>query len=439
MHLIQGRLLTAADVREASGVALVDETLARRFWPAGNPLGRHLRWVRTNERIEIVGVVGAVRHYGLAALPRETVYRPYAQYAAMPEMFVEARSPNGYDTARTAIVEEVRRLDPDQPVAELGRVEALVEASLGQPRFNAALLAVFAAIALLLAAIGIYGVMAFSVSERTQEIGVRMALGADPASVRRLIVRDGAAMTSAGVGAGTAGAAVAAQALRSLLFGVTPWDPAIFASVPLALAAIAMIASYCTRAARRRARPNHRLATRVAMKTTCAFAAAVVAAVLTAGAHGADGPYQFIKDVEIGGEGGWDYLNLDGAAKRLLISHGTKVVVFDLTKDALAGEIADTPGVHGAVVAGDYIFTSNGRENKASMVDVETLQTVKKIDTEGNPDFIMYEPKMREVYTFNGAGKSASVISANGSVVATIPSAASRRPVCRFRPPAACT
>jgi DNA-binding beta-propeller fold protein YncE len=158
------------------------------------------------------------------------------------------------------------------------------------------------------------------------------------------------------------------------------------------------------------------------MKNTCAFAAAaVVAAVLTAGPHAADGPYQFIKDVEIGGEGGWDYLNLDAAAKRLLISHGTKVVVFDLTKDAVAGEIADTRGVHGAVVAGDYIFSSNGRENKASMIDVETLQTVKKIDTEGNPDFIMYEPKMREVYTFNGAGKSASVISAAGSVVATIP------------------
>src|SRR3954452_12045043 len=87
--------------------------------------------------------------------------------------------------------------------------------------------------------------------------------------------------------------------------------------------------------------------------------------------HGADGPYQFIKDVEIGGEGGWDYLNLDAAAKRLLISHGTKVVVFDLTKDAVAGEIADTRGVHGAVVAGDYIFSSNGRENKASMIDVE--------------------------------------------------------------------
>ena len=153
-----------------------------------------------------------------------------------------------------------------------------------------------------------------------------------------------------------------------------------------------------------------------------AFAAAAVIGALAVAPKAADGPYQFIKDVEIGGEGGWDYLNLDAAGKRLLISHGTKVVVFDLTKDALAGEITDTPGVHGAVIASDgHIFSSNGRENKASMVDAKTLQTIKKIDTGGNPDYIMYEPKMKEVYTFNGTGKSASVIDASGKVVATIP------------------
>jgi DNA-binding beta-propeller fold protein YncE len=157
------------------------------------------------------------------------------------------------------------------------------------------------------------------------------------------------------------------------------------------------------------------------MRTGVLAAAAVVGA-LTVHPNAADGPYQLIKDVEIGGEGGWDYLNLDASGKRLLISHGTKVVVFDLTKDALAGEITDTPGVHGAVIASDgHIFSSNGRENKASMVDAKTLQTIKKIDTEGNPDFIMYEPKMKEVYTFNGTGKSASVIDASGKVVATIP------------------
>jgi putative ABC transport system permease protein len=236
--------LTAADTRDTAGVAVIDETLARRFWPAGDAVGRHLRWVRTNERVEIVGVVSAVRHYGLAALPRETVYRPYQQYAAIPEMFVEARSPYGVETAQRAIVEEVRRLDAGQPVAELGRVESLVEASLGQPRFNTIVLALFSAIALLLAAVGIYSVMAFAVNERTQEIGVRMALGADPASVRALIVRDGAMLTALGVGAGAGGAAIAAGGLRSLLVGVSPWDPLVFAGVPLVLAAVAMTASF---------------------------------------------------------------------------------------------------------------------------------------------------------------------------------------------------
>jgi hypothetical protein len=153
------------------------------------------------------------------------------------------------------------------------------------------------------------------------------------------------------------------------------------------------------------------------------WVATLAIGLMTAGqVKAADGPYKLIKDVEIGGEGGWDYLTVDAAAKRLYISHGTKVVVFDMVKDAMAGEILDTPGVHGAVIASDgHIFTSNGRENKASMVDAKTLATIKKIDTEGNPDFIMYDPKQKEVYTFNGGGKSASVINAAGTVVATIP------------------
>jgi YVTN family beta-propeller protein len=141
------------------------------------------------------------------------------------------------------------------------------------------------------------------------------------------------------------------------------------------------------------------------------------------GAQSFDGPYRKIKEIAIPGEGGWDYLNIDSAAHRLYVSHATRVVVVDIAKDEIVGEIADTPGVHGAVPAGgDRVFTSNGRGNNASVVDARTLQTVAKVDTEGNPDFIMYEPLRNEVYTFNGAGKSATVIdTATGKVVATIP------------------
>ena len=140
--------------------------------------------------------------------------------------------------------------------------------------------------------------------------------------------------------------------------------------------------------------------------------------------HAADGPYQLVKDIQIGGEGAWDYLNVDSESKRLYVSHGTKVVVVDTASNEIVGEIADTPGVHGAAFAPSLrrVFTSNGRGNTASIVDAKTLQTISKVETAANPDFILYEPKQKEVYTFNGGGKSATVIdAAHGKVVATIP------------------
>jgi YVTN family beta-propeller protein len=147
----------------------------------------------------------------------------------------------------------------------------------------------------------------------------------------------------------------------------------------------------------------------------------VALAVLMAFAQ--DGPYQLVGDIAIGGEGGWDYLSVDSAAKRLYVSHATKVVVVDLATNAIVGEIANTPGVHGAVAATTgRVFTSNGRGNSASIVDANTLQTLSQVETQANPDFIMFEPSRKEVYTFNGGGKSASVIdAATGALVATIP------------------
>jgi DNA-binding beta-propeller fold protein YncE len=157
------------------------------------------------------------------------------------------------------------------------------------------------------------------------------------------------------------------------------------------------------------------------MRKTLAAVTLVGLAFLTV--HAQDGPYKFIKEITVGGEGGWDYLNIDPAAHHLYVSHGTTAVVIDTQKDAVVGTIADTPGIHGAVAATPgRVFTSNGRGNNASIVDTKTWQTIAKVDTPQNPDFIMYDPKMKEVYTFNGGGKSASVIGAeSGKVVATIP------------------
>jgi DNA-binding beta-propeller fold protein YncE len=138
----------------------------------------------------------------------------------------------------------------------------------------------------------------------------------------------------------------------------------------------------------------------------------------------ADGTYHLLREISVGGDGGWDYLSVDSAGRRLYVSHGTKVVVFDIDKDAVVGEIADTPGVHGLAVASELKrgFTSNGRENKASIVDLQTLKTLSQVDTGQNPDGMLFEPGQQEVYMFNGRGHSATVFEAgSGKVVATIP------------------
>ena len=145
---------------------------------------------------------------------------------------------------------------------------------------------------------------------------------------------------------------------------------------------------------------------------------------LTVAVCRADGPYHLIKEIPVGGEGGWDALTVDSAAQRLYVSHAARVVVIDLAKDQVAGEITNTPGVHGIAVAPKLNrgFTSNGRENKVSIVDLKTLQTLSKVDTGTNPDAIFFEPGQNEVYAFNGRGQSATVIDAkSGKVVATIP------------------
>jgi len=165
------------------------------------------------------------------------------------------------------------------------------------------------------------------------------------------------------------------------------------------------------------------------MKRGLAFAwlAALVVA-LAAGSQvrpqAADGPYSLSKTIDIGGDGGWDYLSVDSGARRLYVSHATKVVVIDLDKDAVVGEIAPTPGVHGIAVAPELGkgFVSDGQESKAAIVDLNTLQITSKVDTGANPDSILFEPQHKEVYAFNGRGKSVTVFdAATGAVVATVP------------------
>jgi DNA-binding beta-propeller fold protein YncE len=138
----------------------------------------------------------------------------------------------------------------------------------------------------------------------------------------------------------------------------------------------------------------------------------------------ADGPYHFIAKIDVGGEGGWDYASVDSTAHRLYVTHGTKVIVIDMDKNAVIGEITDTPGVHGFAIAPELGlgFSSNGMENKAGIVDLKTLKIKSKVDTGANPDAILYDPSRKEVYTFNGRGNSATVFEAeSGKIIATIP------------------
>ena len=152
--------------------------------------------------------------------------------------------------------------------------------------------------------------------------------------------------------------------------------------------------------------------------------AAVLSVTVVSALRGQEGPYHAGPVIQIGGEGGWDYLTIDAAAHRLYVSHATHAVVIDTQSNKVVGDIPDTPGIHGVAIAADLGkgFTSNGRENKASIFDLKTLKLIQKVDTGENPDAILYEPAKKEIYTMNGRGKSATVIDAQtGKVVATVP------------------
>ena len=169
------------------------------------------------------------------------------------------------------------------------------------------------------------------------------------------------------------------------------------------------------------------VAVKNSMKTNALALALLTATLLNlppAAARGGDLDYQLLKTIPVGGEGFWDYLSVDSGGRRLYVSHGTQAVVIDLDKEVVVGEITNTPGIHGIAVARKLgrAFTSNGRENKVSIVDLKTLETLSKMDTGENPDCILFEPLRDEVYTFNGRSKDATVIDAmTRKVVATIP------------------
>jgi predicted permease len=231
---------------------VINHTLARTVFPGENPIGRHILmpWGDTL-RGEIVAVVGDIKHTGLDSLPRGMIYWAMRQFPSS-FMTVVARTRGEPMAASGALLRVVRGIDRDQPLADVRPIDAYLSQSVAQRRFSMALLAGFAGIALLLAAIGIYGVLAFAVAQRTREIGVRMALGAREADVLGMVVREGLTVTAAGLAVGIVGALALTRVLAALLYATSTSDPMTFAVVAVALGAVATVASWLP--ARRAAR-----------------------------------------------------------------------------------------------------------------------------------------------------------------------------------------
>jgi putative ABC transport system permease protein len=249
LRIVRGRAITAADRENAPLVAVINETMAARYWPGQDPIGRRFM-MGTDDKpwLTVVGVVGQVRHNAIVEEPRAEMYIAHAQLPAhlgsAPRgmaLTVKARG----DAAALAPVlrDAVRAIDPQLPLGNLRTLDDLAATHLAQARFTAWMLSGFAALALVLAVVGLYGAVSLVTDERAPEIGVRMALGAERASILRLILSEGVALTAAGAGLGLAISAAVAGTLAGQLYGVRPHDPLTFALVPALFCAVAVVAS----------------------------------------------------------------------------------------------------------------------------------------------------------------------------------------------------
>jgi predicted permease len=255
--LLRGRSFTDRDTADSAPVAVVDEALVRKFFPNTDPIGKRISFESEGHGPdappiwrEIVGVVRTVRHYALVGGPSNLqVYAPVEQLPIWfrdrrPSMALVARTPLDPEQLASSIRQAVREIDRDIPVYGVQTMEAFVGRSMEQPRLSMTLLGMFGGLALVLAGLGIYGVLSYLVSLRTQEIGIRLALGATRGNVMRLIVGHGMTLAIAGIVIGLAAAWAVTRSLNSLLVGVSPHDPATFAGIVVLLAAIAFVASY---------------------------------------------------------------------------------------------------------------------------------------------------------------------------------------------------
>ncbi|MCA1577493.1 MAG: ABC transporter permease [Acidobacteria bacterium] len=245
--LLAGRLVTEQDVTNNTGSVLINEAMAKRFWPGEDPIGKRISTATSSGQQTqwqtIVGVVGSVRHLGLDVEPRPEIY--YHTNTSPPFGPVVVLRTTGDPQRLISIARaKVRELDRDVPISNVNTMEQLVAQSVAQRRFGMFLVGIFAALALVLAVIGIYGVVSYSVAQRTNEIGVRMALGASGTDVLKMVLKNGMTLALIGVGVGLAGAFAATRLMASLLYEVKPTDVATFAIVSVGLILVALLACY---------------------------------------------------------------------------------------------------------------------------------------------------------------------------------------------------
>ncbi|MGH9401661.1 MAG: ABC transporter permease [Terriglobia bacterium] len=242
--LRRGRFFTDADTASAPRVALIDDVLAKEYWPKQDPIGHRLAMASSSpEWYTVVGIVGNVRNRGFSAPRKGVLYFPLAQRPKF-HMSLVVRTASDPMALAGAVRQAVRSIDKQEPVYDVKTMEEYVSESVSNQRLSVFLLAVFAGLALILASVGIYGVISFSVSQRTHEIGIRMALGARQGDILRLVVGQGAILALAGVGVGIVAALGLTRLMASLLFGVRPNDAGTFVGVALVLIAVALLATY---------------------------------------------------------------------------------------------------------------------------------------------------------------------------------------------------
>jgi predicted permease len=258
--LVEGRTFDESDRRGSRPVVMINEVLARRYWPGGSALGREVEAGGGEGPAVVIGVVGNVSHNGLTAERMERYYRVHGQIVddrvgsmrSMTLTIATRGEPGRYlDAVRTAI----RAVDPSVPLSEVRTLDDVLTSSVAQPRFAMVLLVAFAVLALTLAIVGIYGVLAYAVSQRTREIGIRMALGAERGRVTGMVVREGMRMALGGVALGMVVAWFVTGLMEGLLYGVGARDPATFLAVPALFAGVALLACWLPAARAARVQP----------------------------------------------------------------------------------------------------------------------------------------------------------------------------------------